>query len=175
MSDAVCPRCHESDRIEQATHGPWCRRCLSYLSMGGLSARESRAAYGRWIPPPDFPGPPLARGGSGPGTAAAEALMEAARDLGPDGGPLAQGPVCRSCGAPIRWARTRAGKAVPLDAEPADDGNVVLQEDGTARVLTRRQMDGGGVAAPRYTSHFATCPDAARHRRRAKDLKGADA
>lgn len=30
----------------------------------------------------------------------------------------------RSCGAPILWARTPVGRPIPLDPEPAVDGNV---------------------------------------------------
>lgn len=69
---------------------------------------------------------------------------------------------CRSCGAPIRWARTAAGKHIPLDATPTPDGNVLLTEDGVATVV-------GGLHvwppdALRWTAHFATCPNADEHR-----------
>lgn len=70
---------------------------------------------------------------------------------------------CRSCGAPVIWARTPAGKRIPLDLTPTDDGNVLLDDHGTATVM-------GGLAvwppgAYRWTSHFASCPQAADHRR----------
>jgi hypothetical protein len=73
---------------------------------------------------------------------------------------------CRSCGAPIVWATSQAtGKPMPLDPDPAADGNLVLME-GEARVLTTgerlRAQEAGTV---RYKSHFATCPDATKHRR----------
>lgn len=176
----MCPRCHESDRIEQTEYGPWCRRCLSYTAAGPLDRRQALAAGVRWIPPPEFEGPPLAHGG------AAVAETPCDRVLGPEGSPesrqaareasaelaqrqasLAGGETatCRSCGAPIRWVRTRAGKAMPLDAEPVATGNVVLGEDGVARVLTRKQVEGGGIVGDRYVSHHATCPQASQHRR----------
>lgn len=79
--------------------------------------------------------------------------------------PLPSPAPCRSCGAMLRWVRTRAGKAMPLDAEPVADGNVVLGEDGTARVLTRKQVEQGGIVGPRYVSHHATCPQAKQWRR----------
>ena len=63
---------------------------------------------------------------------------------------------CRSCGAEIRWARTAAkGKAIPLDPEPTEEGNVVLDGD-TATVLgplERSAHDG-----PLFMPHHATCP-----------------
>lgn len=70
---------------------------------------------------------------------------------------------CRSCGEAILWARTVNGKPMPLDPEPVRGGNVRL-EKGTAHVLGPLEAD----AEPRlYVSHFATCPQAASHRKRA--------
>lgn len=53
---------------------------------------------------------------------------------------------CRSCGAMIIWFKTTAGKNIPIDAA------TVLPEDYTLEL-------------PRHISHFATCPQAAQHRR----------
>lgn len=70
---------------------------------------------------------------------------------------------CSTCGAPILWAKTAKGKPMPLDAEPRDDGNVVL-ERGVAIVIgplehvTRR-------TEPLFVSHLATCPQAKDHRK----------
>jgi len=55
--------------------------------------------------------------------------------------------TCRSCNAPLVWIKSRAGKAIPCD--PA-----VLS------VVT----DEGDVVRGRV-SHFATCPQAAQHRK----------
>jgi hypothetical protein len=68
--------------------------------------------------------------------------------------------VCKSCGAQIRWAKTEAGKTIPLDPEPTLNGNVVLDHAGVAHVRH------AGVGGARYVSHFATCPFAKQHRRR---------
>lgn len=54
---------------------------------------------------------------------------------------------CRSCGHPIVWLGTRAGKAMPVDAETVQPGDDRLD-------LTR------------HRSHFASCPQAARWRKR---------
>jgi len=53
---------------------------------------------------------------------------------------------CRSCGASIFWFRTSKDKAMPVDAETvgADDATLDLSK---------------------HRSHFATCPNAAKHRK----------
>lgn len=86
---------------------------------------------------------------------------------------------CRSCGAPIVWARTSRGRRIPLDAAPDPErGNVVL-DGGRALVFASpadarreigereavRAMPARSEAAPtQHTAHFATCPHA--HQRR---------
>jgi hypothetical protein len=72
---------------------------------------------------------------------------------------------CRSCNAPIRWAQTEVGRAIPLDAEPVQGGNIELTTTTNrhgAVVQVARIVEGG-----EWQSHFATCPNAAQHRRRA--------
>jgi hypothetical protein len=78
---------------------------------------------------------------------------------------------CRSCGAAIRWAVTATGKRIPLDPEPVDGGNIVIDNSGPhgpiATVVGKATQPGlFGDDSPRYVSHFATCPNADRHRRR---------
>lgn len=106
-------------------------------------------------------------------------------------------PKCKSCGAEIRWAKTPAGKAIPIDEKPSPTGNITLKErPGVASMEphrvggviedhvagTRAQppiavvLDAQGKAAlpelqpsaeaPRYLSHFATCPNAGLHRKK---------
>jgi hypothetical protein len=71
---------------------------------------------------------------------------------------------CRSCGAPIVWAKTPRGKAMPLDATPAADGNIVLEEDNAGAIAHVRTAAFGGVGVF-HKSHFATCPNANQHRK----------
>jgi hypothetical protein len=65
--------------------------------------------------------------------------------------------ACRSCGAPIIFAQTDGGKTIPVDAAPQK--RVVLRpvdlpnEPPVAQVVDT------------YVSHFATCPNAAQHRK----------
>lgn len=93
---------------------------------------------------------------------------------------------CKSCRAAIRWARTTAGRAIPLDYLPDDAGRFVVERRGrdviaveVRELLPLDEPDANSPEdvghtgpvqppreTPRYTSHFATCPQAAQHRRR---------
>jgi hypothetical protein len=80
---------------------------------------------------------------------------------------------CRSCQAPVIWAVSASGRPMPLDPDPRPDGTLILIEtdpptalrvgDGSkeAQTAARRQQ-------PRYAAHFASCPDAAKWRRRSR-------
>ena len=70
---------------------------------------------------------------------------------------------CKSCGAPLIWAKTAKGKRIPLDAEPRADGTLALR-DGTA--VTVGPAPFCGYDDTRYICHFGTCPNAAQHRRK---------
>lgn len=80
--------------------------------------------------------------------------------------------TCRSCGAKILWIRMVSGKWHPVNADPeyalelpgigrrffvTEDGKIIRGECCTEHA-------DGAVRA--YTSHFATCPNADKHRRR---------
>lgn len=65
---------------------------------------------------------------------------------------------CRTCDAPVLWVSTPTGKAMPLDLEPDPEGRFVV-EGGVAYPV------GLFSEGPRYTSHFATCPQADEHRK----------
>lgn len=70
--------------------------------------------------------------------------------------------TCRSCGASITWALTAERKPIPLDPEKRADGNVRIAgrlESGEIVVAVLTPGEG------EYVSHFATCPNAAKHRR----------
>ncbi len=71
--------------------------------------------------------------------------------------------TCRSCGEPIRWAKTREGKNIPLDYEPGARGTFVLQgdrDDVSKPMLALRMKD--ELARDRvdlYSCHIETCRD----------------
>lgn len=71
---------------------------------------------------------------------------------------------CRSCGAAIRWVYTASGRKMPIDAEPASDGNLEIVR-GVAQ-LAQTDLFGNAPCGPFYISHFATCPNARKHRKR---------
>lgn len=53
---------------------------------------------------------------------------------------------CRSCNAKIIWFKTPAGKNMPVDADTVEPDDEELE-------------------LSRHVSHFASCPDAAKHRK----------
>lgn len=80
--------------------------------------------------------------------------------------------TCDSCGAPIEWARfSTSGKPVPLDVGIVENGNLEVVErrdggDAIVRLLGKADLElarDAGRALRR--THFATCPNAATHRR----------
>lgn len=83
---------------------------------------------------------------------------------------------CRSCGAPVIWATTRAGKAMPVDAAPRSDGNIELvlnDVEGSPPIACylkegyRELPDGTRYhVAERYVSHFVSCAQAKDWRRK---------
>lgn len=81
---------------------------------------------------------------------------------------------CRSCGQEILWGLwPTSGKKMPVDATPdmrppdRGGGKVVLSLDRRANVLKLAKFDPQqhDEKRNRYTSHFATCPNAAEHRK----------
>lgn len=58
---------------------------------------------------------------------------------------------CASCGAEIHWITTENGAAHPLDAKP--EKRWVVDRNDVGRIIDT------------YVSHFATCPDAQKHRK----------
>lgn len=79
--------------------------------------------------------------------------------------------ACKSCGEPIRWATTVRRKAMPLDPEPVEQGNVDLQwidAEEIAIVLGPLEAEAArGAGRELYVSHFATCPHGPAHRKAA--------
>ena len=77
-------------------------------------------------------------------------------------------PTCKACGEPIRWIRTRAGKAMPVDEDSfaqhsLTDGVTVVTDAGD--VL--RGTPGRTELVYGYVSHWVSCPYADLFRTRA--------
>lgn len=84
---------------------------------------------------------------------------------------------CHSCHAPIRWAiHAVTGRRMPLNPEANPRGNIGIVEfvecDGATRLplaipkVVINPKAEATVTPYRYTTHFATCPEANAHRRR---------
>lgn len=79
--------------------------------------------------------------------------------------------VCETCKAPTRWAETDSGNWMMVDLRPSERGNLRLRERGTeapgvSRLGTSEAQRAREAGEDLYIAHFATCPDAAQHRRR---------
>lgn len=75
---------------------------------------------------------------------------------------------CKSCQQVIRWKKTQAGKAIPLDPDPSEKGNIAIANNGDAVILNQQEIEdynlrGSGLL---YVCHFATCPYAHVHRKK---------
>ena len=78
---------------------------------------------------------------------------------------------CRSCGAPIIWITTKAGKAMPCDAEPIFFDLADMSDKDTKAFVKENGVIAIGIENPEgqevgHISHFATCPQADRWRTR---------
>jgi hypothetical protein len=76
-------------------------------------------------------------------------------------------PLTCDCGQDLIFARTRNRRAIPLNKTPDPEGNVAAYRD-TGGVWRARVLAKDEQPAPhekRYQTHFATCPDAGRHRK----------
>lgn len=91
-----------------------------------------------------------------------------ARHAAKQGEAMPNATPCRSCGAKIIWTETEAtGKKMPIDyAEDAEKGNIVILDNGKARVLGGDALtEAQDERLKLHTSHFATCPNAKSHRK----------
>lgn len=68
---------------------------------------------------------------------------------------------CRSCGADIIWALSDHGKRMPVNAEMASGSGFVLEGDPPRARLS--------VGEAVHLSHFATCPQAGKWRKRDRE------
>ena len=74
---------------------------------------------------------------------------------------------CRSCNARIIWTKGSTGRANPVDAEPSEKGNIQILAEGTAVYLKADEAEAARQRGEKlHLSHFATCPNAAKHRKK---------
>lgn len=78
---------------------------------------------------------------------------------------VSRGP-CKSCGAAVEWRRhADTGNLAPIDAEPAANGNVLIEADEEHYRIVPAPERGAYTGRLRL-NHFVTCPNAAHHARR---------
>ncbi len=94
---------------------------------------------------------------------------------------------CRSCGSRMIWARTDAGSLMPVDFDPHPGGNIAIRPlspacdpdrpcsscasggkpcEGWEAIIAGPLEPVDGCSGVRRKSHFATCPEASKHRRK---------
>lgn len=79
--------------------------------------------------------------------------------------------TCRSCEAPLWMLKTDKGKTMPVDPAPNPSGNLTIEyaaqmKPGDPMIPIRVHTAPDDWTGPRYVSHFVTCPNAAKHRRK---------
>lgn len=67
---------------------------------------------------------------------------------------------CRSCGAPVKFIKSKRGKWMIVDAKPVEGslGDQLVFGDGSVRKAKEGEKG--------YVTHFATCPDADKFRKK---------
>ena len=71
--------------------------------------------------------------------------------------------TCKSCGAEIVWVEMDSGKPMPCDAKPLTVVEVYE---------VKGKKKGSVVNTGYHMSHFATCPNAEKHRRKGCSRSG---
>ena len=73
---------------------------------------------------------------------------------------------CHSCHIRIFWAKSPAGKSLPVDMSPVADGQYVLANDNPPALVNfvAEKHDGRS----RYQSHFKSCTQASSWSRRGR-------
>lgn len=77
--------------------------------------------------------------------------------------------TCRSCNKPIRWIELKSGKKMPVDPDPfelweAEIGDTVVTDMGDVIKYDPDKHKGDDREV--YVSHFSTCPDADKWRKK---------
>lgn len=83
------------------------------------------------------------------------------------------GQWCRSCGVAIEWAKTEAGRWIPVDPEPVPGGNlkidrtewpprakVISKGEGALQLLLEADGESEEGEVLGHVSHFVSCPQA---------------
>lgn len=75
---------------------------------------------------------------------------------------------CLTCGADIFWAVSTKNRAMPINAQPTADGDLILTRRLDGVLVAIALKDGDPSTDPRFVSHLIMCPDAGTFRRSVK-------
>ena len=80
---------------------------------------------------------------------------------------------CKGCGAPIVWIESYNGRMIPCDATliqfvVTPGGSLKIVQQNGCVVSAEREDDPEKMDGVGYTSHFSTCPMAAKFRKAKK-------
>jgi hypothetical protein len=85
--------------------------------------------------------------------------------------------TCRGCGAAIIWIRTPGGKSIPCDPEQVlyrskKGGSIKIVTPNGEVISAELESNSNDADGIGYVSHFATCPEAGRFRKRKEARDG---
>lgn len=86
-------------------------------------------------------------------------------------GQLTRTAPCRGCGKEIAFIKTVKGKTMPVNPEsvefiPGEGPGTYVMADGTVQHGRPVREDDHQAVSVGFVSHFATCPEAGRFRKR---------
>ena len=74
---------------------------------------------------------------------------------------------CRACKKQIYWCvYLKTGNKAPIETEPRDNGNLIVESNGTYRFATKEEKQDPGIL--RYVPHHAYCPAAQQFRNKGR-------
>ena len=80
---------------------------------------------------------------------------------------LAARRPCGACHRPLVFASTTNGNVMPLDPDPTPTGNIHYIDSTFVNVTTGLLLEAArNTGELLFVSHFATCPEAARYRKK---------
>lgn len=79
--------------------------------------------------------------------------------------------ICKGCGAAIIWITTPGGRSIPCDCEQrlyrqTKRGSIKIVTPNGEVLSAELESDSGKADGIGYISHFATCPEAGRFRKK---------
>lgn len=71
--------------------------------------------------------------------------------------------TCKSCKAPIKWAKTRDGKITLMNAEPDDTGSWIFLDGEHVHYVPAGDRE--AARGKLFRAHWGSCPNPDAHRK----------